>query len=95
MSELGGNIDIGARATRGLRRPSRGFMARLGVPVGGRVRKLRAVGDPLASPLLGRWEANLSTSRQFRSSLLFCGSFNLPGFFDSPGGCADLANKTD
>ena len=55
----------------------------------------RAVGDPLALPLLGRWEANLSTSRQFRSSLLFCGSFNLPGFFDSPGGCADLANKTD
>jgi len=34
-----------ARATRGLRRPSLGPMARLGVPVGGRVRKLRAVGD--------------------------------------------------
>jgi hypothetical protein len=32
-----------ARATRGLRRPSPGLMARLGVPVGGRVRKLRAV----------------------------------------------------
>ena len=32
-------------ATRGLRRPSPGLLARLGVPVGGRVRKLRAVGD--------------------------------------------------
>jgi hypothetical protein len=32
-----------ARATRGLRRPSHGLMARLGVPVGGRVRKSRAV----------------------------------------------------
>ncbi len=39
-----------ARATRGLRRPSDGLMARLGVPVGGRVRKLRAVGDHLARP---------------------------------------------
>jgi len=28
-----------ARATRGLGRPSLGLMARLGVPVGGRVRK--------------------------------------------------------
>jgi hypothetical protein len=34
-----------ARATRGLGRPSLGLMARLGVPVGGRVRKLRAVED--------------------------------------------------
>jgi len=34
-----------ARATRGLRRPSLGLMARLGVPVGGWVRKLRAVED--------------------------------------------------
>jgi hypothetical protein len=37
-----------ARATRGLRRPSPGLMARLGVPVGGRVRKLRAVEDQSA-----------------------------------------------
>ncbi len=37
-----------ARATRGLRRPSPGVMARLGVPVGGRVRKLRAVEDQSA-----------------------------------------------
>ena len=37
-----------ARATRGLRRPSLGLMARLGVPVGGRVRKLRAVEDQSA-----------------------------------------------
>jgi hypothetical protein len=29
-------------------RPSPGFMARLGVPVGGRVRKLRAVEDQSA-----------------------------------------------
>jgi hypothetical protein len=34
-----------ARATLGLGRPSPGLMARLGVPVGGRVRKSRAVGD--------------------------------------------------
>jgi hypothetical protein len=33
---------------RGLRRPSPGLMARLGVPVGGRVKKLRAVEDPSA-----------------------------------------------
>jgi hypothetical protein len=32
------------------RRPSPGLMARLGVPVGGWVRKLRAVGDHLARP---------------------------------------------
>ena len=37
-----------ARATRGLRRPSLGLMARLGVPVGGRVRKRRAAGDQSA-----------------------------------------------
>jgi hypothetical protein len=37
-----------ARATRGLRRPSHGLMARLGVPVGGWVRKLRAVEDQSA-----------------------------------------------
>ena len=38
-----------ARATRGLRRPSQGLMARLGVPVGGRVKRLCAVEDSLAS----------------------------------------------
>jgi hypothetical protein len=32
-------------------RPSLGLMARLGVPVGGRVRKLRAVGDQSGHPL--------------------------------------------
>ncbi len=37
-----------ARATHGLRRPSLGLLARLGVPVGGRVRKLRAVEDQSA-----------------------------------------------
>ena len=37
-----------ARATCGLERPSLGLMARLGVPVGGRVRKPRAVEDQSA-----------------------------------------------
>ena len=37
-----------ARTTRGLGSPSPGLMARLGVPVGGRVRKLRAVEDQSA-----------------------------------------------
>ena len=37
-----------SRATRGLGRPSFGPLARLGVPVGGRVRKLRAVEDQSA-----------------------------------------------
>ena len=39
-----------ARATRGLSRPSLGLMARLGVPVGGRVKKLRAVGGQAGHP---------------------------------------------
>jgi hypothetical protein len=39
-----------ARATRGLRKPSPGLLARLGVPVGGRVRKSRAVGDQSGHP---------------------------------------------
>jgi hypothetical protein len=54
-----------ARATRGLRRPSLGLMARPGrsiakqsegragekcLPVGGRVRKVRAVGDQSSPP---------------------------------------------
>ena len=39
-----------ARATRGLGRPSPGLMARLGVPVVGRVKKLRAVGDQSSPP---------------------------------------------
>jgi hypothetical protein len=37
-----------ARTTRGLQRPSHGLLARLGVPVGGRVRKSRAVEDQSA-----------------------------------------------
>ena len=37
-----------ARATRGRGLPSYGLVARLGVPVGGRVRKRRAVEDPSA-----------------------------------------------
>ena len=39
-----------ARATRGRGLPSPGLMARLGVPVGGRVRKSRAVGDQSSPP---------------------------------------------
>ena len=42
-----------ARATRGLRRPSPGLLARLGVPVGGWVKKMRAVEDQSA-PILER-----------------------------------------
>ena len=37
-----------ARTKRGLQRPSHGLMARLGVPVCGQVRKLRAVEDQSA-----------------------------------------------
>jgi hypothetical protein len=37
-----------ARATRGRGLPSHGLMAHLGVPVGGRVRRLRAVEDQSA-----------------------------------------------
>jgi hypothetical protein len=45
-----------ARATRGLEWPSPGLMARLGVPVGGRVRKPRAVGDQAGHSLRYRRE---------------------------------------
>ena len=47
-----------ARATRGRGRPSPGLMARLGVPVGGRVRKLRAVEDQSA-PIPGEITSEL------------------------------------
>jgi hypothetical protein len=47
-----------ARATRGRGLPSVGLMARLGVPVGGRVRMLRAVEDQSA-PTLKRYRASL------------------------------------
>ncbi len=44
------------------RRPSPGLLARLGVPVGGRVGKGRAVGDHLARPQVSRRDArNLSS----------------------------------
>ena len=46
----GGLLISCARGTRGIGRPSLGLMARLGVPVGGRVRKLRAVGDQAGHP---------------------------------------------
>ena len=47
-----------ARATRGRGLPSLGLMARLGVPVGGRVRKLRAVEDQSA-PIPGETTSEL------------------------------------
>ena len=47
-----------ARGTRGRGRPSSGLMARLGVPVGGQVRKLRAVEDQ-SSPIPERERASL------------------------------------
>jgi hypothetical protein len=51
-----------ARATRGLRRPSPGLMARLCVPVGGRVRKFRAVKDHSA-PISRRERGSLEEGR--------------------------------
>jgi hypothetical protein len=60
-----------ARATRGLRRPLLGLMARLGVPVGGRVRKLGAVEDQSA-PILERERASLEGDRKGRLDDLLC-----------------------
>jgi len=51
MEEDGPWRSLFARATRGLPRPSYGLMARLGVPVGGRVRKRRAVGGHQPPPV--------------------------------------------
>ena len=53
-----GLIIFCARTTRILRRLSHGLMARLGVPVGGRERKLRAVEDQSA-PITERERASL------------------------------------
>ena len=50
-----------ARATRGLGRPSLGLLARLGVPVGGRVKKSRTVEDQSA-PIPERGQASLEGS---------------------------------
>jgi hypothetical protein len=50
-----------ARATRGRGLPSLGLMARLGVPVGGRVRRLRAVEDQSA-PIPGEKTSKLGGS---------------------------------
>ena len=60
----------------GVRRPSPGLMARPGVPVGGRVRKSRAVGDQPAHPFrdpkeeLGRFQLSFPTEQacEFRFS---------------------------
>jgi hypothetical protein len=48
--------------SRGIRRPSPGLMARLGMPVGGRVRKLRAVEDQSA-PIPGDITSKLGEER--------------------------------
>src|SRR5437867_6593411 len=58
-----------ARATRGRGLPSPGLMARLGVPVGGRVRKSRAVGDQSA-PILERLRASLEGPLDRKSTRL-------------------------
>ena len=58
-----------ARAMRGLRSPSLGLLARLGVPVGGRVRKPRTVGDSLARPQEGRWKSGGRSMRAVKGSL--------------------------
>ena len=50
------------------RRPSPGLMARLGVPVGGRVRKSRAVGDHLARPQGGGEIGGDTASARFSST---------------------------
>ena len=47
MRAVKNNLPTPSGEVGGIRRPSPGLMARLGVPVGGRVRKLRAVEDQL------------------------------------------------
>jgi len=51
-----------ARATRGLRRPSHGLLTRLGVSVGGRVRRTRAGGDQSA-PIPEGYRVELDAER--------------------------------
>ena len=53
-----GTDDLLCSRNARLRRPSLGLLARLGVPVGGRVRKLRAVEDQSAS-ILGERKSDL------------------------------------
>jgi hypothetical protein len=60
-----------ARATRGLRRPSPGLMARSGMPVGGRVKKLRAVEDPSA-PIPEETTSELGESMYIECSFDMC-----------------------
>ena len=68
-----------ARATRGRGLPSHGKMARLGVPVSGRVRKLHAVEDQSA-PFLKRERASLEGSFH-QMGLLSPEELNVPVHF--------------
>ena len=59
-----------ARATRGRGLPSLGLMARLGVPVGGRVRKLRAVEDqsvPIPEEVTSKLGGNIIETCSFEA----------------------------
>jgi hypothetical protein len=58
-----------ARTTRGRGLPSPGLMARLGAPVGGRVKRLRAVGDHLARPQVKRPKNSECSMRAVKDSL--------------------------
>jgi hypothetical protein len=58
-----------AHVTRGRGLPSLGLMARLGVPVGGRVEKLRAVEDQSA-PIPERERASLEGWERSRQTIL-------------------------
>jgi hypothetical protein len=53
----------------GIGRPSLGLMARLDVPVGGRVRMTRAVGDHLVRPQGKRWKSGGRLMRAVKGKL--------------------------
>jgi hypothetical protein len=90
----GGLLISRARATRGLRRPSPGLMARLGVPAGGRVRKLRAV-EGQSAPIPERSRASLEGAilgAEWWTCTCPCfGDKCLKGVWISAGGCSRLA----
>jgi hypothetical protein len=60
-----------ARATRGRGLPSLGLLARLGVPVGGRVRRLRAIEDqsaPIPEDTERAWREHLNDASRLPRS---------------------------
>jgi len=83
---------------KNLGRPSLGLRARLGVPVGGRVKKLRAVGDPSA-PILERERASLEGTfiwymkklnwTCFAGGILICALSLFPSLALATGGDSD------